>query len=82
MLPERASLTGYLEEKIRRWPFLRNLRFGLDDQSYPVSDFVLINCALLLDLLKPDATSSVVLGSRAWSAAVLIGTSRRARSSC
>lgn len=59
--PNRACLTTYLEDRVRHWPFLRNLMFDIDNRPTPISDYLLINCALLLDVLDPETRSTVVL---------------------
>lgn len=59
--PDRACLTAYLEDRVRRWPFLRNLKFDIDSRPTPISDYILVNCALLLDVLEPEARSAIVL---------------------
>ena len=61
MFPERANLTAYLEDSITRWPFLRNLRFDIDDRPNLISDYMLVNSALLLHLLAAEGGSTVVL---------------------
>ena len=73
VLPGRADLTGYLEEKTRQWPFLRNLCITKDGQGHPVSDYFLINCALLLDLLKKGGQSSAVVVSDSGPVPYLVG---------
>ena len=73
VLPHRASLTSYLEDRVRRWPFLKNLRFEVTGQRYPISDYMLINDALLLDVLNIDARSSVILIPEAGPLVYLLG---------
>ncbi len=73
VLPNRASLTSYLENRVRRWPFLKNLRFEVTGQRYPISDYMLINSALLLDVLNIDARSSVILIPEAGPLLYLLG---------
>ena len=59
--PGRSNLTAYLEDRVRRWPFLKNLDFVVKGRPAPVSDYMLINSGLLLDMLEPDAKSTVVI---------------------
>ena len=59
--PNRASLTNYLEQRVRRWPFLRSLKFGVAEAPTPISDYLLVNSALLLDVLEPGSRPIVVL---------------------
>ena len=69
----RASLTAYLEDRIRRWPFLKNLEFTVDGRPTPASDYILANSALLLDVLEPNASSTVVLVPDAGPLPYLLG---------
>ena len=73
ILPARANMTSYLEQTVRQWPFIRHLRFGLDDDRYPISDFVLVNCALVLDRLGDGKHSSAILISEAGPMCYLLG---------
>ena len=61
IFPNRASLTAYLEDGIKRWPFLRNLRFDIDEKPSLISDYTLANSALLLQLLTQEGGSTIVL---------------------
>ena len=60
IFPERANLSAYLENSITRWPFLRNLRFDIDDRPSLISDYLLVNSALLMHSLAPDESSTAV----------------------
>ena len=73
ILPTRANLTSYLERTVREWPFIRHLRFGLDDNRYPISDFILINSALVLDRLGNGEHSSAILVPQAGPMCYLLG---------
>ena len=73
ILPARANLTSYLERTVREWPFIRHLRFGLDDNRYPISDFALINSALVLDRLGNGEHSSAILVPQAGPMCYLLG---------
>ena len=59
--PGRSNLTAYLEDGVKRWPFLKNLDFFIEGRPIPVSDYMLINSALLLDMVEPDAKPTVVV---------------------
>ena len=73
ILPARANLTSYLEQTVRQWPFIRHLSFGLDDDRYPISDFVLINSALVLDQLGNHEHSSAILIPQSGPMCYLLG---------
>lgn len=58
--PDKASLTAYLENCVKRWPFLRNLRFDTDNKPTLISDYLLANSALLMDTLESEGKSTIV----------------------
>jgi uncharacterized membrane protein YkvA (DUF1232 family) len=47
--PERARLSALLEEVIQRWPFVRDVVLEAGGGERPLSEFILVNAALLLD---------------------------------
>ncbi len=47
--PERARLSALLEDVIQRWPFVRDVVFEAGGSERPLSEFMLVNAALLLD---------------------------------
>ena len=73
VLPGRSGLTDYLEGKVKRWPFLKNLDFVAEGRSVPMSDYVLINSVLLLDTLESEAKSTAVIVPEAGPLPYLLG---------
>lgn len=47
--PERARLNALLEDVIQRWPFVRDVVLEAGGGERPLSEFILVNAALLLD---------------------------------
>ena len=46
--PDRGALASFLDELIEKWPFLLDLAFEAGGQDYPLSEYALINVALLM----------------------------------
>lgn len=59
--PERAALTGCLNRVVSRWPFVTELSLGVVDGEYPVSEFLALNSALLLEDVLADGMQRVAL---------------------
>jgi uncharacterized membrane protein YkvA (DUF1232 family) len=47
--PERARLNALLEDIYQRWPFVRDIVLEAGGGDRPLSEFILVNAALLLD---------------------------------
>lgn len=60
--PERARLNELLEDVYRRWPFVRDVVLEAGGGERPLSEFVLVNAALLLnDVCVRHGSSSAAL---------------------
>lgn len=60
--PDRAQVTELLDEIAARWPFVADVMLDSIGGSYPLSEFVVVNAALLLDgVLAEGTTGSVVV---------------------
>ncbi len=63
--PERGVIGALLDDVVRDWPFVMDLSLGEESNPYPVSEFVLVSAALVLDsVLETGAKGSVLIQSR------------------
>jgi uncharacterized membrane protein YkvA (DUF1232 family) len=62
---ERGAIASLLDEVVREWPFLVDLSFGDEGDGHPVSEFLVVTAALLLDsVLENGARGSALALSR------------------
>ena len=59
--PERAILSSYLDWIISKWPFLLDLAFEAEGSSYPLSEYSIVNAALLLHDADESSNTGVAL---------------------
>lgn len=63
--PQRGAIGSLLDEVVQEWPFVMDLSFGDEREPHPVSEFLLVSAALLLDpVLENDAKGAVLAMSR------------------
>lgn len=63
--PERGALASLLDAIVLEWPFVVDLSFGDEGDGHPVSEFLLVSSALLLDpVLEDGAKGSALALSR------------------
>jgi len=60
IFPERAALSTYLDRIISKWPYLLDLAFEANSSAHPLSEYSVINMALLLTDTEESADSSSV----------------------
>jgi uncharacterized membrane protein YkvA (DUF1232 family) len=73
--PERARLTALLDEVTQRWPFVRDVVLEAGGGERPLSEFILVNAALLLDdvCIRDASTGAALVVPEAGPLPFLIG---------
>jgi uncharacterized membrane protein YkvA (DUF1232 family) len=73
--PERARLNALLEDVVQRWPFVRDVVLEAGGGERPLSEFILVNAALLLDEVctRDDSSGTALVVPEAGPLPFLIG---------
>ena len=59
--PERAVLASYLDCIISKWPFLLDVVLEAEESSHPLSEYLIVNVALLLHDAQESSHTGVAL---------------------
>ncbi len=64
--PGRSVLAGYLDEVTRKWPFLVDMILSADGHEHRVSEFMVLNAAMLLESVESEEEGP-------WGTAIVTG---------
>ena len=74
--PGRSVLAGYLDRVTSKWPFLVDVVFSAEDHEYRLSEFMVLNAAMLLETIEAeegDATGTAIVTGEAGPLPFLVG---------